>query len=201
MFISAEQLVGHLVEGVADELLEALAAHLDRHAPIVPVEDARPAVEHRRIACHGTRSRVGEAPWSSGRGDRLRTKRGVEGDLGAGREQPGDRAVRLGALGDLLELARRRCPARRRRCPGRSGSRSCRRRSCPGAPWRWSRPRSGVNPASARRLGERHREAAGVRGADQLLGVGALALLEAGLERVVPLVAALAGADACRNPR
>ena len=44
-------------------------------------------------------------------------------------------------------------------------------------------------------IGERHREAAGVRRRDELLGVGALALLEARLERVVPLVAALAGAD------
>ena len=52
----------------------------------------------------------------------------------------------------------------------------------------------GVKPASAERLGERHREAAGVGGADQLLRVGSLALLEARLERVVAFEPALAGA-------
>ena len=79
-----EQLLGDLVERLADQLLEALPAHLDRHVQ------------------RGSAHRRGTARQGSWRSDEL----GVEGDLDARREpwRSGSPPWRLG--GDLLELGR-----------------------------------------------------------------------------------------------
>src|SRR5215210_948068 len=53
----------------------------------------------------------------------------------------------------------------------------------------------GLESRAAEAGREGHREAAGVGGADQLLGVGAARLLEARAERVAPLVGAAAQLD------
>src|SRR3954468_15847691 len=117
---------------------------------------------------------------------------GVEGDLGARRQQARDRTVLLGALGDLLEGAlvdARDVTDGLEVDPGDAEAGVVLVEVHLGGGLHGGAGEAGVRES----LREGHREAAGVRGADQLLRVRPLALLEARLERVVPLVTALAG--------
>ena len=154
----AEQLGGHLVERVADQFLEALTAHLDRHGSIVPL---RGPAEPKTTGCQASLAvrvisapgraggRSGSSPW------RPRRSSGTRPSSMPGTSPTVSRSIRVTVMPASV-LSRCTLAVVSTEVGGEAG----------------------VGEA----LGERHREAAGVRGADQLLGVGALALLEAGLE-------------------
>src|SRR5262245_54598625 len=110
---------------------------------------------------------------------------GVQRDLGV--EQPRDRAAGLGVVGSRVELVLRRARDLGHQVERRLGDSEARVLLL-------HRDRAGDLEALRGEAGvaelarERHREAAGVRRRDQLLGVRALAALEAGAERVLGLV-------------